>query len=381
MGRRAGSVPLARAGARQGHPVRRPAQRTALLARATTSRAGWGYLRYTPSSVTPHGEDSSSGLTTANGRLVRSDALTLAKSLPTGEVDLVYLDPPFGTGASRAMLKGRAKPAGRTGDVGPSQTIRDIAYADPLLDPSSQVELWQEVRRILRPGGAFFLHLDWRTVHASKVLLDGVFGADNFLNEIIWHYATGGVPTRWFSRKHDSILYYVSGPGHTFHRLQEKKYLAHKMSRKGVPEYRDERGWYRYRFLDDVWQIPWLTQDSKERTGYPTQKPVALLTRILEACTEPGDLVADFFCGSGTTAVAAIRLGRRWIAGDESERAIEISRGRIEEEERREREADRDRPTKRPAEANTDEVRSSRSSRTEREDGGGLGDGGNASHE
>ncbi|MEZ4648281.1 MAG: site-specific DNA-methyltransferase [Candidatus Eisenbacteria bacterium] len=273
-------------------------------------------------------EEIPAELATASGRLFRSDALALARSLPSGEVDLVYMDPPFGTGAGRAMLKGKA---GRDGESG----ARDLAYADPRLDPSAQVELWQEVRRVVRPGGALFLHLDWRTVHAAKVLLDGIFGADNFLNEIIWHYATGGVPTRWFSRKHDNILYYVNGPGHTFHRLQEKKYLAHKMSRKGVPEYQDERGWYRYRFLDDVWQIPWLTQDSKERTGYPTQKPVALLMRILEACTEPGDLVADFFCGSGTTAIAAMRLGRRWLVGDESERAVEISRGRIEEEEKR----------------------------------------------
>lgn len=288
------------------------------------------------------------------GRLVRSDALTLAQSLEGGTVDLVYLDPPFGTGADRAMLRGRGgkfsklaqvvapEPgSGSRAETGSGATVpslgrggdlssgRDVAYGDPKLDPAAQIALWDQVKRILRPGGAFFLHLDWRTVHATKLLLDDVFGADNFLNEIIWHYATGGIPSRWFARKHDTLLFYVNGPGHTFRRLKEKKYLAHKMSRKGVPEYRDQRGWYRYRFLDDVWEVPWLTQDSKERTGYPTQKPVALLTRILEACTDPGDLVADLFCGSGTTGVAAWRMGRRWILGDESERAAEIARTRL----------------------------------------------------
>ena len=275
------------------------------------------------------------------GRLVLADALLLARSLDAGSVDLVYLDPPFGTGAARAMLHGRGgkfrggNASGTSASPVPGtdpSSVRDLAYADPKLDPSSQTPLWHEIRRILRPGGAFFLHLDWRTVHGAKLLLDDIFGADNFLNEIVWHYATGGIPTRWFARKHDTILFYVNGSGHTFRRLKEKKYLAHKMSRKGVPEYRDERGWYRYRFLDDVWEIPWLTQDSKERTGYPTQKPVALLTRILEACTDPGGLVADLYSGSGTTAVAAHRLGRRWIAGDESLRAFEIARERVEGE-------------------------------------------------
>lgn len=183
---------------------------------------------------------------------------------------------------------------------------------------------------MLRPGGVCFLHLDWRRVHRAKLFLDEIFGAEGFLNEIVWHYATGGIPGKWFARKHDTILFYANGLGHTFHRLKTKKYLAHKMSRRGVPEHRDARGWYRYRYLDDVWEIPWLTQDSKERTGYPTQKPLALLERMLEATTNPGDRVADFCCGSGTTAVAARKLGRRWIAGDSSELAFRVSRARLD---------------------------------------------------
>ncbi len=253
----------------------------------------------------------------------------MAASLPDASIDLVYIDPPFGTGSAWTMLQGRGGKGRRAGER---------AYEDGARSAPSEelAELFDQIERVLRPGGAFFLHLDWRTVHRAKILLDDIFGADNFLNEIIWHYATGGVPKRWFARKHDTILYYVKsdpdGNGHTFHRLQQKKYLAHKMSRKGVEEFRDEGGWYRYKFLDDVWTIPWLTQDAKERTGYPTQKPVALLERILEAATDPGDTVADFFAGSGTTAVAAMRLGRSWVVGDRAELSEETSKRRIEDE-------------------------------------------------
>jgi site-specific DNA-methyltransferase (adenine-specific) len=273
-------------------------------------------------------------------KLLSSDTLLQARAedltpvLPDGCLDLIYLDPPFGTGEKRAVLKGRNgrfRMEGQEGfeDPRPGRIEGPAAGAVPGLTPWL-CELLAECRRLLRPGGALFLHLDYRASHRARCLLDDLFGADNFRNEIIWHYATGGIARNWFARKHDTILYYGHGPGQTFHTLKEKKYLAHRMCRAGVEEFHDAGGWYRFRSLDDVWEIPWLTADAKERTGYPTQKPLALLERILSAASDPGDRIADFCCGSGTTAVAARRLGRKWLACDSSELAVRIAGRRLE---------------------------------------------------
>jgi DNA modification methylase len=258
--------------------------------------------------------------------LVRADGLELARALPDGAFDLIYLDPPFGSGRTRIANRGRADRHG---------LHQEPAFRDPR--PGSGLDPWlslllEETRRLLRPGGALFVHLDYRQSHRARLLLDERFGPRNFLNEIVWHYATGGVPRGAFARKHDTILFYRNGPGHTFHRLQEKKRLAHRMSRRGVEEFREGNDWYRYRFLDDVWEVPWLTQDARERTGFPTQKPVALLERILEAATDPGMRVADLCCGSGTTAIAAERVGRRWLICDCSALAVRVARKRLQAE-------------------------------------------------
>lgn len=181
----------------------------------------------------------------------------------------------------------------------------------------------------LRPGGILVLHLDPRTAPLARVRLDEMLGGDAFLNEIVWHYRTGGIARDRLPSKHDTLLVYRKGGGHTFHQLREKRYLAHRASRRGVEEHRDARGWYRYARMDDVWAIPAVTADARERLGYPTQKPEALLARLLDTFTNPGDTVVDLTCGSGTTLAAAQRAGRMWIAGDEDERAILCSLGRI----------------------------------------------------
>jgi site-specific DNA-methyltransferase (adenine-specific) len=285
---------------------------------------GYAYL--------PAGSSVSGDMLLEADTLLRAAAEDVVRVLPDGCLDLVYLDPPFGTGQRRKALKGRNGRFGLDPETG-------------FEDPGSGLPSWLtgvlgQCRRLLRPGGALFLHLDYRTVHRARCLLDELFGADNFRNEIIWHYATGGIAREWFARKHDTILYYRNGPGHTFHQLKEKKYLAHRMCRAGVEEHHDDGGWYRFRTLDDVWEIPWLTADARERTGYPSQKPSALVERILVAATDPGDRVADFCCGSGTTAVAAQKLGRRWLACDSSEAAVRIARQRLDQAARPEGEPD-----------------------------------------
>lgn len=260
--------------------------------------------------------------------VIRADGLEVARAMPGHKLDLIYLDPPFGVGKRHRALRGR-------GDR--HAQLEGVSYHDPAASADGGLGDWlealvRECPRILRPGGALFLHLDYRRAHRAKLLLDDLFGAEHFLNEIIWHYATGGIPAQWFARKHDTILYYRNGDGHTFQRLTEKKYLAHRMARRGVPEFQDDGGWYRFRSLDDVWNIPWLTPDSKERTGYPTQKPLALLERILSAASREGDLIGDFCAGSGTTAVAAVRLGRAFIVADCEEAAVSLTRQRLETE-------------------------------------------------
>lgn len=186
---------------------------------------------------------------------------------------------------------------------------------------------------LLAPDGSLVLHLDQRAVHYAKVLLDRLLGEERFVNEIIWHYTGGGRSRSRFSNKHDTLLWYAAGPRPRFNvdavrvpyeptsgyarggivSKAGKRYLPHPA---GTP-------------VDDVWDIPIINPMSRERVGYPTQKPLALLERLIAALTDPGDLVIDLFCGSGTTLVAAARLGRRWIGGDRSPAAIACARQRL----------------------------------------------------
>jgi DNA modification methylase len=194
----------------------------------------------------------------------------------------------------------------------------------------------RQMRRLLKPSGTLYVHLDWHAVHYVKVLLDDVFGGDNFLNEVVWSYRTGGRSPRWFARKHDTLLVYAKKLGdHKFHVLRDGEFRTDGMNvdEHGRP-YKQTRAGRLYFHPDgpavtDVWEIPFLSTVSSERLGYPTQKPEALLERIISASSDPGDRVADFFCGSGTTAAVARRLGRRWLACDISPEAVAIARARL----------------------------------------------------
>jgi site-specific DNA-methyltransferase (adenine-specific) len=257
-------------------------------------------------------------------RLLLADALALLGTLADASVDLAYADPPFATGQVRR---------------GPGDEHR---YDDTLDDPAAY-RAWlephlAELHRVLAPTGSLFLHLDHRMSAHARIALDSVFGRDGFRNEIVWRYGLGGrAPANAFARKHDVLLFYARGPGNTFHRLRGG--LTPAMSAKYA--HSDEHGRYqnahgrRYYLkggkpFDSVWDIPSIAPTAAERTGYPTQKPLALLERVIAATTDAGALVIDPFVGSGTTAVAAQRLGRRFVAGDCSPRAIGVTCGRLE---------------------------------------------------
>jgi site-specific DNA-methyltransferase (adenine-specific) len=258
------------------------------------------------------------------GTIACGDCLDLVPGLATGSVDLVYADPPFGSG------RRRQGPAGASGydDAWPGGMEAYPAWLRPRL---------AELHRVLAPTGSLFLHLDWRSAHHGRLLLDEIFGPAAFRNELVWHYGLGGrAPANAFARKHDTILFYARGEANRF-RPQRGPVTA-AMAAKYA--HRDHRGRYqnahgrRYylqggKLWDSVWEIPSIAPGARERTGYPTQKPEALLERIVLAATDPGDLVLDPFVGSGTTPAVCRRLGRRFVAFDLSPQAIAVTRSRL----------------------------------------------------
>jgi site-specific DNA-methyltransferase (adenine-specific) len=259
-------------------------------------------------------------------RLLHGHALALLGTLADGSADLAYADPPFATGQVRQAAERRF-------DDRLDDPVAYSAWLEPHLI---------ELHRVLAPSGSLFLHLDHRMSAHARIALDAIFGRGGFRNEIVWHYGLGGgAPANAFARKHDVLLFYARGPANTFHRLRGE--ITPAMQAKYA--HSDEHGPYqnahgrRYYLkggkpFDSVWDIPSIAPTSSERAGYPTQKPLALLERVLAATTDPGALVIDPFVGSGTTAVAAQRLGRRFLAGDRSSEAIAVTCGRLEREAR-----------------------------------------------
>jgi site-specific DNA-methyltransferase (adenine-specific) len=186
--------------------------------------------------------------------------------------------------------------------------------------------MWErlvEMHRVLKDTGSLYLHLDWRSVHHARFMLDELFGPERFLNDIVWSYDYGGRARDKWARKHDNILWYAKSGSWTFNRdeIDRIRYMAPGLV---TPE-KAARG----KLPTDVWWMTIVPTNSRERTGYPTQKPIRLLERIIRSSSNPGDLVADFFGGSGTTAVVAARLGRRFLATDTHPEAIRITKKRL----------------------------------------------------
>jgi site-specific DNA-methyltransferase (adenine-specific) len=265
------------------------------------------------------------------GAVVEADNLEVLRSLPDGCVDLVYADPPFATGASQRLTsirtgRGDATRAGFGGRTYRYEVVSDMAWPDDLpLDQHLEAlhARLVEVQRVLAAHGSLYLHVDWRTAHHARLLLDEVFGPERFVNEIVWAYDYGGRARDRWPRKHDTILWYAKDEAWTFDRdaIDRIPYLAPGL----VGPEKAARG----KLPTDVWWMTIVPPGSAERTGYPTQKPVRLLERIVAASSRPGDLVLDPFAGSGTTGVAAARLGRRWLLVDRNPAAVEIARARL----------------------------------------------------
>ena len=267
-------------------------------------------------------------------KIIFGDNLEFLKTLPDGSVNLIYIDPPFNTGKQQArkqILVEKDQGGDRVGFGGnryQTTVIGEKAYRDYFDDYLGFLEpRLLEAYRVLSPSGSFYFHIDYREVHYCKILLDEVFGRESFINEIIWAYDFGGrSKTRW-PAKHDNILFYAKDPeNYTFNQdaVERIPYMAPGL----VGKEKAARG----KFPTDTWWHTIVGTNSKEKTGYPTQKPVGILRRIISASSNLGDLVLDFFAGSGTVGEVCLELERKFILVDNNPQAIAVMKERFKDE-------------------------------------------------
>ena len=268
--------------------------------------------------------------------IVQGENLSFMKYLAekrglAGGIKLIYVDPPFFSGTNyQARIKTKSP---LTGEV---PAFKIVAYEDKWAQGMDEYlkmlasRLFM-MKDLLSEDGCLWMHLDWHVVHYVKIIMDEIFGEKNFINEIIWHYKSGGTSKNHFSRKHDTLLFYGKETKTPLDIPKEKSYNRERKPYrfKGVKEYRDELGWYTMVNMKDVWHIDMVGRTSNERTGYATQKPEALLERIIGSCTKEGEICADFFCGAGTAAAVAQKLGRIWIACDGGDMAVSFAEKRL----------------------------------------------------
>ncbi len=286
-------------------------------------------------------------------RLFHGDARAVCMALPASErLDLVYLDPPYAVGTVMTMRERAGEARGRKRAGSGRDAYVDGRGVDALIGMLSPV--FAAVRERLSDRGALYLHMDWRAVHDAKVAADRVFGRKAFVGEIIWTPGNGSRGARGFAATHQTILVYARADRkharfRVDHPLLREPYAATSRDMHFTQEDADGRRFrervvagktYRYyadegRRIGSVWtDIPAMVANTplrREATGYPTQKPERLLERILRGASDEGDTVADLMCGSGTTLAVAARLGRRFVGGDASPVAIEVTRRRLDD--------------------------------------------------
>jgi len=266
------------------------------------------------------------------GKIYFGDNLEVLRILPNESIDLIYIDPPFNTGKvqKRTQIKTiHSEHGDRTGFQG-------RRYKSIVVDSKQFIDTFDnyldflearlvEAHRVLAPYGSLYFHIDYREVHYCKILLDEIFGRECFLNEIIWAYDYGGRPKNRWPPKHDNILFYAKEPGKHIFNIDEIERIPY-MAPGLVGAEKAALG----KLPTDVWWHTIVPTNSREKTGYPTQKPLGILRRIIQASSRPRDIVLDFFAGSGTTGVAALELGRRFILVDNNPEAIQVMANRFE---------------------------------------------------
>lgn len=260
------------------------------------------------------------------------------------KVDLIYIDPPFYSGANYELKIEKN-----------NETYTEEAYQDKWhQDLDSYLQMIYErlilMKKLLKDSGLIFIHLDWHASHYVKLIMDEIFGTDNFINSIVWYYYNKYSASKSnLPRAHDDILLYSKSENYKLNEIRiprekPKKQLKRKMIDGVLKNVKDEDGHVIYRTvhdkkLDDVWKIPCMQPASSQWTGYPTQKHHKLLERIIKLGSNEQDLIADFFCGSGTTLYAAEKLRRRWIGADISQYSIYLTKKRILEYQNRNKDA------------------------------------------
>ena len=269
-------------------------------------------------------------------RILHGDNLAALRSMEGGSAALIYIDPPFNTGRRQSRLRMRTvqdEQGDRVGFGGrryrtelvQSPTGELAGYADRFDDFLGFLRpRLEEAYRVLAPTGSLFFHIDYREVHYCKVMLDQIFGRECFQNEIIWAYDYGARPKSRWPAKHDNILWYTRDPEQYTFNLEECDRIPY-MAPGLVGEEKAARG----KTPTDVWWHTIVSPTGREKTGYATQKPLGILERIVKVHSNPGDLVLDFFAGSGTTGEAAAKHGREFVLVDDSAEAVAVMEKRL----------------------------------------------------